>query len=226
MKNLVILVSFILAIGCQPNQTQQQASAPAGDEMKTSAAPAGDEMKTSAVNEDFKNLFEEVNVVKMHLFASHEANPNPDNYPYVGKPITGNMTQYLPPDAQANGTGGVFACYRTENSGHYILRIPGKDASSDLVLCKWDGAAGKLKKVAYLAFLQCENGTCYQQDSWLADLDDNRLLELIVRSQKRDSKGMISDETFDVITDDGTGSFTKSNEQLASLAVKSNYVMQ
>lgn len=200
---------------CQENNPAQQQDSP---------APGASEQPAASINGEFKDLFEEVNVVKMHLFAAHEPEPNPDNYPYVGKPVPSALAQYLPDGLQVEK--GVFACYRTENSGHYILRVPDQAGTSDLVLCRWDPKAGKLAKVADLAFLRCTNGNCQQQDAWLADLDDNRLLELIVRSHKRDSKGMVTDETFDVMTDDGSGSFTKSNEQLASLAVKSNYVMQ
>lgn len=210
MKNLVFLPLLFLVFGCQQNSTQQQASTTPETEKPT-------------INEGFYNLFEEVNVVKMHVFAINDTNAGGENYPYVGKAVPAEMAQYLPTDLQPQG---VFACYRTENSGHFILRATSEANANELLLCKWDEGAGKLEKITNLASLQCSEGTCSQKDSWLTDLDDNRTLELVTRSHKRDAQGNLSEETFEVTTDDGSGHFNKTDEQLASLAVKSNYVMQ
>ena len=72
-----------------------------------------------------------------------------------------------------------------------------------MAIAKWDAGQKKLVKVTNLAYLMCDEGTCQQQDAWLADLDDNRTLELILRKHTRDAQGNISDESFEVLTDDG-----------------------
>ena len=207
MKNLVFLPLLFLLFGCQQNSPQPAANA--------SQPP----LEKSNANEAFAKLFEEVNVVKMHFFAVSDVNTAGEAYPYTGQAVPAEMAQYLPDKLPAEG---VFACYRTENSGHYVLR----SGTNELLLCKWDGTAGKLENIATLASLQCSEGSCFQKDSLLSDLDDNRTLELISRAHKKDAQGKISDEIFEVTTDDGSGHFAKTDEQLASLAVQSNYVMQ
>ena len=168
------------------------------------------------------DLFEEVNVVKMHLFGTAETK----DYPYAGKAMGSEATALLSDGLQPADGQKVYACYFTENSHHFILRIPNEKAANNLVLAKWDKAAEKLVKVSDLAYLHCNENTCQQQDAWLADLDDSRTLELILRRHTRDAKGEITNESFEVLTDDGMGHFKKTNEQLASLAVKEYYVMQ
>ena len=214
MRKIVFYLPMLLFIACQQS--------PGNESADNAADPKKDVMADPAL----MDYFEEVNVVKMHLFGTNENMPDPENYPYVGKEITGNAVAMLSEELQPNKVGSVYACYHTENSDHFILRVPGKYASSDLAIAKWDAAQKKLVKVKDLAYLQCDEGTCHQQDAWLADLDDSRTLELIVRKHTRDAQGNISDETFEVLTDDGSGHFTKTNEQLASLAIKDNYVMQ
>ncbi|MEZ4955171.1 MAG: hypothetical protein R2825_16515 [Saprospiraceae bacterium] len=210
MKNLSFLLFLSLLFSCQ------------------SPAPENGTKKETKVMEvpPVAQYFEEINVVKMHLFATSAAMPNAEDYPYSGKELPTEAIKYLGEGLQPNGGGKAYACYRTENSGHYILRIPGKTTPSELALAQWDKSAGQLVKLMDLAYQRCNAGLCQQQDAWLADLDDSRTLELIVRKRTRDDSGAVSDESFEVLTDDGTGHFIKTNEQLASLAVKENYVMQ
>ncbi len=160
----------------------------------------------------------------MHLFGTNEAEPTAENYPYVGKPIEEAQMKFLAADLQPNEIGSVYACYRTENNNFYILRVPGKYASSDLVLAKWDAATSKLVKVLGLASLQCDEGLCHQQDAWLTDLDDDRSLELVIRKQTNDN-GKISDAAFQVLAQQPPGSFTPAPESLASLAPPTSYVL-
>lgn len=176
------------------------------------------------IDSTFRNLFEEVNVVKMHLFGTNELEPKQDAYPYAGKKIEEAQMKYLGDGLQANEIGGVYACYRTEAYNLYILRVPGKYASSDLALAKWDDASQKLVKVMDLASIQCDEGYCIQQDAWLTDLDDNRVLDLITHSMTNDN-GKISDEKFTVFDQPTPGNFSKAPEALASLAPITSYVM-
>ena len=208
MRKIIYFVPLLLLLACQQKPTNDAAD------------KKMDAKKDMMANPALLGFFEEVNVVKMHLFAAAEAMPDAESYPYVGKEINGEALAFLNDDVK--GDGAVYACYHTENSNHFIVR----QSSGNLVIAKWDAGQKKLMKVQDLAYLMCEDGNCNQQDSWLADLDDNRTMELIVRKHTRDAQGNISDESFEVLTDDGKGHFTKTNEQLASLAIKDNYVMQ
>jgi hypothetical protein len=212
MKQLVILLLVLGLFGCKQD--------PPATEATNTAPPA-----QPSINEGFQNLFEEVNVVKMHLYGTKEAEPKVGDYPYVGKAIGEADMKFLSTDLQPNEIGSVYACYRTENNGFFILRVPGKYASSDLALAKWDGNANQLVKVMDLAMLQCDEGMCHQQDAWLTDLDDDRNLELVIRKQV-DDNGKVSNDEFSVLAQQPPGSFTKATDQLAALAPPTSYVLQ
>jgi hypothetical protein len=211
MKNFSYLLVLIAFTACQQNQPS------------TPAATAPD--NTPSVNEAVKNVFEEVNVVKMHLFATQETAPNADNYPYVGKAVGKDLLPMLGEGLQPSGEFGVFTCYYTENGKFFILRVPGKYVSGDLALARWDATANKLAKVTDLAYIQCDEGVCHQQDAWLTDLDDSRTLELILKSRHTEN-GALKEEQFTVMTEDGKGGFVQADAKLTSLAIKDNYVMQ
>lgn len=208
----IVLVSALFAC-------KNEANAPDNAQAATS-----ENAQSQTIDSTFQNLFEEVNVVKMHLFGTNEAEPKQEDYPYSGKIIDEGFMKYLGDGIQPNEIGSVYACYRTEVSNFYILRVPGKYASSDLVLAKWDAASSKLVKVLDLANIQCDEGLCHQQDAWLTDLDDDRTLELVTRSFTNDN-GKISNETFAVLSQQSPGNFTKAPEALASLAPPTSYVM-
>ncbi|MEK7255339.1 MAG: hypothetical protein AAB316_11385 [Bacteroidota bacterium] len=211
MKNLIYLLFLLLAVACQP----------AAEQKETAAADA----KPAGAPDALRNAFEEVNVTKMHLYATEETAPDTAAYPFVGTPLTGDLAQYLDADLQPGETG-VFGTYLIENTQFFILRVPGKYVSGDLALAGWDASAsgGKLKKVADLAHRWCDEGVCHQQDAWLIDLDDNRKLELVTRSQSTEN-GKLTEQKFEVMTEDGQGGFVKTDEALASLAVEKYYVM-
>lgn len=194
-------------MACQPNTGSQ---AP----VETPAA------ETTPAN-PIKNLFEDQIVVKMHLFATQEEPTSPEDYPYTGKAIEGGALQHLGESLKPAEGGQVFACYRAENNDLYILRY-----RQALVLAKWDASTSKLEKVMDLAHKSCGDTGCQQQDAWLTDLDDNRSLELVVRSRTTDAKGKVTQEDFTVLVQDGTGKFVKSDEQLAALAVQDRYILR
>jgi hypothetical protein len=213
MKELIYLSLFVFFIACQSQP---------GDPATTQP---GDARVKPAIDSAFLSLFEEINVVKMHLFATQDTAPTAESYPYAGKPIEGDMLKYLDVSLQPNEVGGVFARYHLENNGMFILRVPGKYVAGDLALARWDDMDKKLKRVSDLAYIQCDEGICHQQDAWLTDLDDSRTLELVTRSRSTDAGGKIIEEHFIVMTDDGKVGFVKTDEKLASLAVKEHYVM-
>ena len=167
-------------------------------------------------------FFEEVNPVKIHFFSSMNPDVTPEEYPYVGKQIDG-ASQSLFKNVVA-GNAPIFGSYRTEYGGYYIVRSDGV-GSGDLLLAWWDEASKHLKKVSDLASINCSEGLCMNKNSWLADLDDNRTLELIVRVTETYDDGTITNETFEVFTDNGKGGFDPASAELTSLAIKDNYVM-
>lgn len=214
MKKILTFLLAVSLFAC--NSTSDQSNESANEDMQSNVE------KGSA---EIDKLFEVVNVVKMHLFSVSDENPDAESYPYVGKVIPKKMHDSLGENLKGK-EGNIHACYLTENSDHYILRIPSESKSGDLVLAQWDEASQKLIKINDLTHLSCEDGTCHQQDAWLTDLDDDRDLELVIRKHTRDDQGNISEEQFMVSTDNGSGKFDTAPEALAALAVKDRYVMQ
>lgn len=200
-------------LSCQPNQPTEQSTNVAAQSTDT------------AMDSTFQKLFEEVNVVKMHFFGTQEAAPSAENYPYVGTIIGEDGLKFLETALQPNEVGSVYACYRTENNNFYVLRVPGKYASSDLVMAKWDPAQGKLVKIHDLASLHCDEGLCHQQDAWFYDLDDNRKLELVIKSHTKELNSQPTDEQFTVLAQDEAGNLVKADEKLTSLAIPANFVL-
>lgn len=205
------MLAMLFIFGCS-NEPK-----PVAEETAQAANP------TSTVAPEVQDLFEEQNPVKMHFFGTNDAPPKED-YPYTGKEIGEAQMKFLADDLQPNEVGSVYACYRTEYEGFYILRVPGKYASSNLSLAKWDASSSKLIKVQDLATIQCDEGMCIQQDAWLTDLDDNRISELVVRRQTNDN-GKISDESFQVYAQEVPGSFSPAKPELAALAPQTSYVL-
>lgn len=191
---------------------------------QTTHEPKANTMEGHTIDTSFRKMFEEINMVKMHFFGTSELEPNKDDYPYTGQKIEGDAAKFLGDGLQSNETGAVYATYKAENYNLYVLRVPGKYASSDLALAKWDDASKKLVKIYDLANLQCDEGLCHQQDAWLTDLDDDRVLDLVVRSHSNDN-GKISDEKFMVMAQPSPGNFAQAPEGLASLAPQTSYVL-
>ncbi len=211
MKNLTYLFALVLFAACQPNQPAQD------------AADTKDKVEEGTANQSVMDLFEEVNVLKMHLYSTLEDDPEGETYPYAGKQFGEDTFGFLPDGVQPNEVGGVFGTYRVENTNFYILRVPGQEVSSDLVLCKWDGAANKLRKVIDLASYRCDGQSCRQQDAWLTDLDDDRVHELVLRTADVDATGKALNEKFVVLSQDAEGNFKPSNELITSLAIEEYY---
>jgi hypothetical protein len=199
MKQVYFIFLFgIFLIGCT-NSSQ---------EGTTTETP-----KMMELNTDLASLFEDIIVVKMHLFST--ADPTLKDYPYIGKPIATNLHQYLDESLLENAEMGLFATYKVQNQ-YYVLRVPSREFSNELVLCRLDESTGKLKKVEVLANGWCRTERCHQQDAWLADLDLDQQLELIIRSRDENKEGKIVGNLFRVKTEDGRGGFVIGKDSLAN----------
>ncbi len=177
------------------------------------------EMEKPTFDKSFESLFEEIIVVKMHLFSSLDQSL-PD-YPYVGKKLSEKHFNYLSEELLENPGWGIYATYKVQDD-MYILRVPSKEFSNELVLCSIDTETGKLVKNQVLANAWC-NGRCHQQDGWLADLDLDQHLELIIRGKDTNAEGKVVGSVYKVMTQNGDGNFQIGKEAIASAPT---YVLQ
>lgn len=197
MKIRHLLILLVLAsIGC-------------GNPPETPA----EEPKPISLNPDLEALFEDIIVVKMHLFSTVDQQLT--DYPYVGKKIDPALHTHLDESLLNNAEMGIFATYKVQNE-YYILRVPSREFSNELVLCRLNEKTGKLEKVETLANGWCRTEKCHQQDAWLADLDLDQELELIIRSRDEDNEGKIVGSLFRVKTEDGRGGFVIGKDSLAN----------
>lgn len=207
MKKLIFAMSFLVlavAMGCRQESTQTSVS----------------EAEPAKIDQAFAQLFDTVNVVKMHVFSAAES----ANYPYSGTAIEAEHQAWLSDELKPGEGGAVYACYWLENDDSYLLRIRQDKSSNLLVLARFDPESGKLKKINDLATHVCNASECKQMDAWFIDLDDDRDLELITLSMTLDTLGNKMAEEFAVMARNDQGIFVKADEKLAALAPQDRYV--
>lgn len=206
MVRLWILVPVFLAFACQ----QQKKQAEAG----------GQSSGAAVIDPALQTLFEPQIVVKMHFFSARDSAGVPADSPYAGKKIEGQLLKSLDSRwTEGEGSAELHACYYIENAGTYVLRN-----GRDLLLARWNAASGRLEQALVLASYGCQNDNCRQQDAWLIDLDDDRRLELIVRSQEKDAKGDVLADDFRVLSGSGA-SYSDSSPELIALAIRDRYLL-
>lgn len=186
----------------------------------TEEKPSQEESMMLGFDESFESLFEEIIVVKMHLFSSLDQQL-PD-YPYVGNKLSEEHYSNLDESLLENTGWGIYATYKVQDD-MYILRVPSKEFSNELILCSKDPNSGKLVKNQVLANAWCHPEKCHQQDAWLADLDLDQHLELIIRGKDMNKDGKVTGSLYRVMTQNGDGNFEIGKEEIASAPT---YVME
>jgi hypothetical protein len=139
----------------------------------------------------FMALFEESDVGNLRLYA-HPDDNLPYGYPFAGKEIpasfyamfTGEYRELLEDDLAY-----AYSIYSIKgNEGqHYIMRLPTDKGPNTLVLFELDGEV--MKPVQVLAYAYCKDGYCYQQDSFITDLDGDTDLDILVKFERTLAEG-------------------------------------
>ena len=206
MNKIWILLPVLLVFACQQQNNQNEATGQANGSAAMDAALQG--------------LFEPQIVVKMHFFSARDSAGVPADYPYAGNKIEGALLQMLDGSlSEGEGSGDLHACYFIENAGTYVLR-----SGRDLLLARWNAKTGRLEQTLVLASYGCQDASCRQQDAWLIDLDDDRSLELIIRSQEKDAGGNLLADDFKVLSEKDD-SYSDSSPALIALASKYRYLL-
>ena len=90
-------------------------------------------------------------------------------------------------------SGEAYATYNIKgNAGdHYIIRMPTNKGANTLWLFNIEGEV--VKPVQLLAYAFCQGDYCYQQDSWITDLDGDADLDILVkfRRTRADTKEIV-----------------------------------
>ncbi len=169
----------------------------------------------------FMEQVEPVIVVKMHLFPMANVADEAE-YPYAGTPVTEAQASLLDDALKAHlQQDGLWVCYKVQDD-LLIFRTRGGDEHSKLILARANHDTGKIEQLEVVAWYTCDAEGCDHQEAWLADLDLDNHLELVLRHQKKDANGQIVSDEYTVLTQKGDGNFRPG---LDSLLVKENYRM-
>lgn len=169
----------------------------------------------------FMEQVEPVIVVKMHLFPIANV-ADESEYPYAGTPVTEEQAPLLDEALAAHmREGGLWVCYKVQDD-LLIFRTKGGDEHSKLILARANHDSGKIEQLDVVAWYTCDEQGCDHQEAWLADLDLDNHLELVLRHQKKDASGQVVSDEYTVLTQKGDGNFQPG---LDSLLVKENYKM-
>ncbi|NBC06782.1 MAG: hypothetical protein GVY26_06265 [Bacteroidetes bacterium] len=135
---------------------------------------------------DFIALFQESDVGNLRLYA-HPDDELPYGYPFAGDEIpedfysmfTGEYRELLEDDLAY-----AYSVYSIKgNEGqHYIMRLPTDKGPNTLVLFDLQGEV--MVPVQVLAFAYCQEGYCYQQDSFITDLDGDTDLDILLKFER------------------------------------------
>ncbi len=203
LATLALLAALAAGTGCK-QQPDEKAQADAPDPLAA-----------------FLEQVEPVVVVKMHLYPMASVADAAD-YPYQGQPLGEAHAALLDEALQRQlEEGGLWACYKVQDD-LLIFRTGGDEGHSKLVLARADTASGKIEQIDVVAWYSCDARGCDHQEAWLADLDLDNHLELVLRHQKKDAQGRLEADEFTVLTQKGDGRFRPGLEHLL---VKENYKM-
>ncbi len=139
---------------------------------------------------EFVALFEESNVGNLRVYA-HTDDELPYGYPFEGREVpeayyemfTGEYRDLLEDDKAY-----AYSIYsiKGNEAEHYLMRVPSNKGPNTIVLFDLNGEV--MEPVQVLAYAYCKGDFCYQQDSFLTDLDGDTDLDILTKFRRVDSK--------------------------------------
>ena len=145
-----------------------------------------------------------------HVYSTLDTK-NTSNYAFAGQQFNELQLDYIEPETASLykrlGTG----VYRIGKFGdYYLLRVPGKGISNDIVLFALDKYHNRIQQRKVLAYAWCdEKGDCMHQDAWLKDVNGDKKFDVVTKEVKKNSQGKILTSKLNVFTQSPTGFFTE-----------------
>ena len=141
----------------------------------------------------FIALFEDSDVGNLQVY-SHFDGELPVDYYFTGKEIGAAHKELFTAEfrdlIEANAAYATYSIKGNERE-NYIIRMPTNKGENTLMLFTVEGEV--VKPLQLLAYAFCQGGYCYQQDSWITDLDGDTGLDILVkyRRTEADSKKVV-----------------------------------
>ncbi|MEQ8703102.1 MAG: hypothetical protein RIC19_04245 [Phaeodactylibacter sp.] len=165
----------------------------------------------------FIALFEESNVGNLRVYAHHD-DELPYNYPFKGKEIpkayyemfSGTYRALL--EADKAYAYGIYSI-KGNKAEHYLVRMPSDKGPNTIVLFDLNGEV--MEPVQVLAYAYCKGDFCYQQDSFITDLDGDTDLDILTkfrRMEADDEETLVKNDIIYLQGDDGSYQMVLDNE--------------
>jgi hypothetical protein len=165
----------------------------------------------------FIALFKESNVGNLRVYA-HYDEELPYGYPFKGEEIpesyyemfTGTYRDLLEDDKSY-----AYSIYSIKgNTGeHYLIRTPSDKGPNTIVMFDLNGEV--MEPVQVLAYAYCKGDFCYQQDSFITDLDGDTDLDILTKFRRLDADGeetLVKNDIVYLQEDDGSFEMVLDND--------------
>lgn len=165
----------------------------------------------------FISIFEESNVGNLRVYA-HYDDELPYDYPFRGEEIpesfyemfTGTYRDLL--EADESYAYSIYSI-KGNRSEHYLIRTPSDKGPNTIVLFDLNGEV--MEPVQVLAYAYCKGDFCYQQDSFITDLDGDTDLDILTKFRRVEADNeetLVKNDIVYLQNDDGTYQMVLDNE--------------
>lgn len=171
---------------------------------------------------DFLTAFEPLSLDDPHFYSVLNEK-DADKYAFKGKKMNPYLLDYIDPETAKHYKTTQANVYQIgKYKDHYILRTPGKYASTDLTIFSLDKYHNRVKKEALLTYAWCDEGACNQQDAWLKDINGDGKFDIVTKYVFTEN-GKVQSTTMTALIQQGpNGTFVE--DKSIKLKAK-NYVM-
>lgn len=134
----------------------------------------------------FIALFENSEVGNMQVYA-WEGEELPSDYYFIGRKIPKNYYDFFGTEYQSLLKKQGAAAYATHSirgseAEYYLVRMPTNKGTHTITLFRLVGE--RLEPIKTLAYAFCLNGTCYQQDAFITDLNRDTDLDILIKHRQ------------------------------------------
>ncbi|WP_282782429.1 hypothetical protein [Phaeodactylibacter xiamenensis] len=165
----------------------------------------------------FIALFEESNVGNLRVY-SHYDDELPYEYPFKGKEIPESYYEMFAGthrDLLEDDASYAYSIYsiKGNRAEHYLIRTPSDKGPNTIVLFDLNGEV--MEPVQVLAYAYCKGDFCYQQDSFITDLDGDTDLDILTkfrRIEADDEETLVKNDIVYLQEDDGSFEMVLDNE--------------
>lgn len=165
----------------------------------------------------FIALFEESNVGNLRVY-SHYDDELPYEYPFEGEEIPESYYEMFAGthrDLLEDDAASAYSIYsiKGNRAEYYLIRTPSDKGPNTIVLFDLNGEV--MEPVQVLAYAYCKGDFCYQQDSFITDLDGDTDLDILTkfrRTEADDEETLVKNDIIYLQEDDGSFEMVLDND--------------